>query len=115
MAANEIFESASRPSGDLAGVFEHDGETGYFYLYETKADEGQKIVAAIQVVIGCPDFKQEDVTVQWDVSERMVGLFIRERLWAAFDAELRVKYGGSYRANSQPSIPTEIVRLFEPR
>jgi hypothetical protein len=42
MSANEMFESASRANGDLAGVFEYDGETGYFYLYETKETRGKK-------------------------------------------------------------------------
>jgi len=32
MAAAEIFDSAVRPAGDLAGAFEFDGTTGYFYL-----------------------------------------------------------------------------------
>lgn len=113
MAANEMFESTLRATGDLAGVFEYDGETGYFYLYETKRDDGQKVAAAIQVFTGSPDFQEEDVTIHWDASGRMVGLFIRERLWAAFDAETRVKYGEKYRANTQPSIPAEIVYTFE--
>jgi uncharacterized protein len=40
MAADEIFESASRAAGDLAAVFEYDGETGYFYLYELQTGTG---------------------------------------------------------------------------
>ena len=29
---HEMFVSAIRSSGDLAGIFEYDGETGWFYL-----------------------------------------------------------------------------------
>jgi hypothetical protein len=112
MAANEMFKNVVRATEDLAGVFEYDGETGYFYLYATKGDEGKKVVAAIQVVTGSPDFAEEDVTIHWDASEKNVGLFIRRRLWAAFDAETRLKYGGSYRANTQPAIPKEIANRF---
>lgn len=115
MAANEMFVSALRTTGDLAGVFEFDGVAGYFYLYETKGAEGRKVVAAIQVVTGSPDFRQEDVTIRWDASERIVGLFVRQRLWAAFDGDARAKYGGNYRADTQPLIPAEIVHVFESR
>lgn len=115
MSANEMFESAIRTNRDLAGVFEYDGETGYFYLYEAKGDEGQKVIAAIQVVTGSPDFQEEDISILWDNLERTVGLFIRGRLWAAFDGTSRAKYGGNYRANAQPSIPEEVVHAFERR
>lgn len=113
MPANEIFKSSSRTTEDLAGVVEYDGETGYFYLYETKGDGGKKIVGAIHLLSGTPDFDEEDVTVRWDASETKVGLFIGDRLWAAFDGESRTKYGGNYRANAQPPIPPEIAEAFQ--
>lgn len=31
MTNEEMFDSSTRSKGDLAGVFEYDGETGYFY------------------------------------------------------------------------------------
>jgi hypothetical protein len=113
MPANEMFESALRTKRDLAGVFEFDGETGYFYLYETKANEAEKVIAAIRVITGSPDFEEEDISIVWDSLERTVGLFIRARLWAAFDGQTRAEYGGNYRANAQPSIPTNVVQAFE--
>jgi len=39
MAAAEIFDSAVRPAGDLAGAFEFDGTTGYFLLPLTVVEE----------------------------------------------------------------------------
>jgi hypothetical protein len=71
------------------------------------------VVAAIQVITGSPDFQEKDISILWDGSERMVGLFIRGRLWATFDGKTQAKYGGNYRANTQPSIPAEIVHAFE--
>jgi hypothetical protein len=113
MAESEMFESSLRTCGDLAGVFECDGETGYFYLYEERANEGQKVAGAIHVLTGSPDFGQEDVSVVWDTSERFVGLFIRRQLWAVFEGQNRAKHGGDYLADSEPLIPKEIVRAFE--
>lgn len=43
--SSAIFESATRSAGDLAGVFEHDDDTGYFYLYDLSRGEGQKSLA----------------------------------------------------------------------
>jgi|SRR5215471_7761908 len=113
MPTNDMFQSAVRPDGDLAGVFEYDEDTGYFYLYETKGNEGRKIVSAIQVIVGSPDFEEGDVTILWDVSEVMVGLFIKGQLWAVFDAKTREKYGGNYVANMKPLIPERVTRAFE--
>lgn len=113
MSASEMFESAVRAQSDLAGVFEYDGETGYFYLYDIKGDEGQNVIAAIHIVTGSPDFQEKDISILWDSSEKTVGLFIRGRLWAVFDVITKATYGGNYRANAQSSIPEKIAHAFE--
>lgn len=113
MAEDEMFVSAIRSIDDQAGIFEHDGDTGYFYLCETKVGKQLKVVAAIRVVIGESDFRERDITVQWDAKENKVGLFIRGQLWAAFDTTTGAKYGGNYRHDSQADIPAEIVDAFE--
>jgi hypothetical protein len=113
MSASEMFEIAVRANRDLAGVFEYDGETGYFYLYEMKGDEGQKVISAIHLITGIPDFREEDISILWDSLERMVGLFIKGRLWAAFDAITKASYGGNYRENAQSLIPEKIAHAFE--
>ena len=69
MAENEMFDSAIRSTDDKAGVFEYDGETAYFYLYETKGNLGHKVVGAIHILTGMSDFKQKDVAIHieiWD-------------------------------------------------
>jgi hypothetical protein len=115
MATDDIFDSAVRSAGDMAAIFEYDGDTGYFYLYETRQPQGHRIVAAIQVLVGEPDFDGKDISVRWDTSETKVGLFIRRQLWAAFDGQTQEGYGGDYRQNTQPRIPVEIIDAFQPR
>jgi hypothetical protein len=114
MTDTEMFDSAIRSAGDMAGVFEYDGETGYFYLYETEGGEGQKIISSIQVLAGRPDFGELDIAVCWDVNEVVVGLFIYKTLWAAFDARNCEKFGGNYRSGGQSNIPLDISGAFDP-
>lgn len=100
----EIFESLVRSAGDLAGVFEFDGETGFFYLYEVAKDSGEKIIDSIHILSHEPDFAQKDVVIRWDSSELKVGLFIRDTLWAVFDTVRGYKYGGAYGTDRMPSL-----------
>lgn len=112
MASDEIFESAVRSAGDLAGVFEYDGDTGFFYLYETAASEGHKVLESIRIISGEPDFGEADIAIRWDSEEQKVGLFIKGALWAVFDGKHRAKYGGNYRVGASPSLPPESQRGF---
>jgi len=113
MTRDDIFVDNTRPAGDFSGVFEFEDETGYFYLYQIEGDEGAKIIGAIHVITGTPDFKKDEVAVRWDTAENKVGLFIRGRLWAAFDAVTKAKHGGNYHSTEQPTIPLEIARSFD--
>ena len=112
MTNEEMFDSAVRSAGDKAGVFEYDGETGYFYLYDTRNEETRKVVDAIPVMNREPDCAETDLAVRWDSAERMVGLFIRGALWAVFDDKTGTKYGGHYHAHSRPEVPDEIIKAF---
>ena len=105
-------KSITRSAGDLAGVFEFDEDTNYFYLYNTSGDAGQKVLAAIHIMSGTPDFDAEDVAIRWDHNETVVGLFIRSKLWAVFDSKTGMKHGGNYQAQAQPNIPSEISSIF---
>jgi hypothetical protein len=78
--SNEIFANSVRASRDLAGVFEYDGDTGYFYLYEPK---GAKIIGALHVVSGVINFAFDNVSIRWDHSETKVGLFIKNVMWGS--------------------------------
>ena len=112
IVGGEIFDSATRSAGDLAGVFEYDAEVGYFYLYETEAEDGRRILDHISVLSGAPDFDQQDVSIRWNAKEDKVGLFIRSQLWAVLDSAKRSKYGGHYRPGTSPLIPVGVAAEF---
>lgn len=107
-----MFDSAVRSAGDLAGVFEYDGETCYFYLYEIEGYQGQKVLDSLHVLTGRPDFSEADVAVRWDADERIVGIFIRGVLWGAFDCDSRRKGGGGYTPGGAPRLPDGIGAKF---
>ncbi len=92
-------------SANPAGVFEYDGDTGYFYLYETGGGEAHRVLDSIHVLSGEPDFGEPDISIRWDSNEQRVGLFIRGTLWAVFDHQQRAKYGGGYKAELKPVLP----------
>lgn len=104
MQAGEMFASAARSAGDLAGVFEYDGDTAYFYLYQT-GDPGNKVLDSIHILSGRPDFEESDIEVRWNAREQNVGLFIRGELWAVFNGDTQAKHGGDYRPGTHPELP----------
>ncbi len=112
MNREEIFASKVRSAGHLAGVFEFDGETGYFYLDDQRGKEGQMVLGGIHIVSTSPSMEERDVQVVWDTTERLVGLKIPDRVWAVFDTNTGARYGGDYRTNGVPRIPTEIVEAL---
>jgi hypothetical protein len=109
--SDELFETCARPEGDLAGVFEYDGEVGYFYLCDLTRKDGETILGAIHVTSAKPDFIQSEIKVVWNKSRDVVGLSIRGRIWAAFSISGE-KFGGSYNASSKPRLPSDIVSNF---
>jgi hypothetical protein len=111
MEETEIFESTVRPSGDLAGVYEYDGETGYFYLYQTGSNSN-KVLGAIHIISGPSDFDARDVEIRWDKESEKVGLFIRRTLWAVFVASNRGKFGGDYKPGGFPTLSPNAAAGF---
>lgn len=111
--STEIFDSSVRSKGDLAGVFEYDGETGYFYLCRAKGDAVEAIIDRVHVISGEPDFGEDDVSVRWDRREEKVGLFIRGQLWTVFDAARQKIHGGAYDSGASPAIAAEGRAGFE--
>jgi hypothetical protein len=105
---NEMFANLARSTGDLAGVFEYDGEAGYFYLYRTMGAAAAKVIDALHVVSGHIDFAANDVSIQWDESETKVALSIKNTIWAVFDCTSGQKFGGNYRIGERPTIPANI-------
>jgi hypothetical protein len=58
MKNDEMWIAVTRTKNDLAGVFEFDGEVGYFYLYRILASQGKRIVGSIHIVSGAPGFNR---------------------------------------------------------
>jgi hypothetical protein len=109
--AMDIFNSAIRIKGDLAGVFEYEeadgpqNATAYFYLCEVQGETVGPIVEAIHVRSGAWSITDADVAVRWDRDERRVGLFIYGTLSAAFDVTTGTKYGGRHGKDFHAEIP----------
>jgi len=99
----EIFESATNNDGRFAGVYEDDGETAYFYLYDLAGDG--RILDHVLIHSGEGGPLESDVTIRWDNRGEKVALFIRGELWAWFDPVAREKQGGNYVAGSTPDFP----------
>jgi hypothetical protein len=62
----------------------------------------------IHIASGQRDFDQQDLEIRWDADERVVGLLIRGRPWAAFDASSGSAHGGDYSADGDPAVPLAI-------
>nr|ABU51089.1 unknown [uncultured bacterium Bio2] len=92
----DIFLDKIDNTGNFAGVFEANEEVGYFYLYKIKNQPTQRIVGALQVLIGPPDFTTEEADIQWFENGSKVGFFIRKELWAYFDLKSGQGNSGSY-------------------
>jgi hypothetical protein len=111
----EILVSSIRSTGDLAGVFEYDGKTGYFYLYRTKDHGGTRIIDSLHIISGLVDFARDDISIQWDDAETKVALFVNKAMWAVFDCTLGQKFGGGYGIGRRPAIPASITFVKSPR
>jgi len=109
MAAAEIFDSAVRPAGDLAGAFEFDGTTGYFYLCNVIENGNPTVLDHIHLYSGDAGLAAADIVVRWDFSDTRVGLFVRGVMWAVFNCLTGQKHGGAYVPGGTPRIPVEEV------
>lgn len=83
--ATDIFVDRTNARGDYAGVFEADENVSYFYLYNIIEGSDGRIVEAVQVHHGVPNFTAEDVQVRWYDEDTKVGVFIKGQLGAYFD------------------------------
>jgi hypothetical protein len=102
---NGLFLSAVRTDGDYAGVFEHDGEAGYFYLYELHSSTGNKIISAMHILDGLGDLGPSDLRIGWDQVENRVALFVKNEIVAVFNVSTGGEHGGKYSKVATQSIP----------
>lgn len=108
---NSIFESSMRSIGDLVAIFEYDQDGGYFYLFDVTKEKGQEARAVIMVTEFRADLQASDVSVRWNSSEEIAGLFIGGEICAAFDRRGGA-YGGNYGTQRSRGIPPEIAGTF---
>lgn len=107
----DVFNSAIRTKGDLAGVFEYDeagdpqNATAYFYLYRIQDGTAGSVIDAIHIRSGVWAITEKDIAVRWDRDGRRAGVFIFGMLWAAFDTATGTKHGDRYGTDFQPDIP----------
>lgn len=108
------FDSELREAGDLAGVYEFDGEVSMFYLYAPKAPKTRRIVGAIRVFSG-PERQPRDgeLEIFWDDKEEFVALFVRNRLTAVFDARTFKGFADEKGTPEGSRITSEIRNRFE--
>ncbi len=109
----EIFESSLRSAGDLAGVFECDGATSYFYLYRVDERSGNKVLDAIKVGVGKPEYTSSDVEVRWSPDENLVFVRIAGSVAAVFDCVRGKKYGGDFVVGVAPELPPELLSRLD--
>jgi hypothetical protein len=79
--SRDVFESAVRIAGDLAGVFEGDNDADFFYLYDLRKPESERVVAAIPVRCGVT---ATELRIRWSRDQDTVALFSLGECLAAF-------------------------------
>jgi hypothetical protein len=105
---DDLFVELTQPKGDLAGVFEYDGDVGYFYLYRLSKDgKGGVILGSIQVVSGKLSFEPDLLEIRWSADNNRVALFIHGTLWAVFNTISGEAFGQVFSKNLMPSIPKD--------
>jgi hypothetical protein len=98
----EMFVDCVSEEGEWVGVFEYDGETGYFYIYNLAFDVGSRVVESMLILTGAPDFAEAEVAVRWARDGTSVGLFIRDVLWGLFNVSTRGHESARYQTGAKP-------------
>jgi hypothetical protein len=88
----ETFYASDSPTSSFSGVFEDDGETGYFYAYDRAAPEDARILDAchIYTVANVVDRdRPSQVEVIWTKNGLKAALLINDYAHAVIDFEAR--------------------------
>lgn len=105
------FIEGPRPSGDLFGVFEIEAGVAHFYLYDARVGPRGRVLGAIRISASRFLFLKP-ASVVWSPDERYVGLRVKKRLVAVFDAGTEERWGGNIDL-APATIPPAVAGAFE--
>lgn len=90
------------PNG-LEGVFEDDGETGYFYLYD---ENSRGILDDLHIYTRAEniDVTENDVAVLWSADGSKCGVLIRHGMYGIFDIRSNRKIAVKFESTDSPPI-----------
>ena len=91
----KAFYASDSPSSSFSGVFEDDGDTGYFYAYDRAAPEDERILDACHIydVARVTDRnRRSDVEVVWTDDGLKAALLINDYAHAVVDFRVRQAY-----------------------
>lgn len=94
------FITAACEANGLAGVYEYDDGTAYFYLCRVGTSAHVKIIESLQIDPQVRELSNGDIVLAWDEAGIRVGLF------AVFNVETPAKFGGR-NIEAQCDIPEE--------
>jgi hypothetical protein len=92
---HETFYAHDSPSSSFSGVFEDDGQTGYFYAYDRAAPEQARILDACHIynVANITDRdRPSEVEVIWTTDGLKAALLINDYAHAVIDFRARRAY-----------------------
>jgi len=107
--SNEIFKSSSRSAGDLAGVFEADDVTAYFYLYAMRPGATPKVLGALNITRFVSGAPEKSISINWDKDQGKCGVFINDNLIALYDVGLLAESDGKVGKYIDKEIPATCV------
>lgn len=99
-------------SGTYGAVFESTKDGAMYYLLEMQKGSEPKIVTYIPIWTGARPAGIRDLKILPSSDDSVLGLFIDDVLWAAFDTVRMKRSGGHYRQGSSAAVSPEICEKF---
>ena len=120
----EAFYASDSPTSSFSGVFEDDGQTGYFYAYDRAAPNDARILDACHIynVTNIVDRdRPSEVEVIWTDDGMKAALLINDYAHAVIDFEARRAYcrtnfpppTGPWRAEARARWNDALLAAFE--
>lgn len=106
MADTIDFITAVCEANGLAGVYEYDDGTAYFYLCSVGPSGHAAIIDNLQIDPRVRELSNGDIVLAWDDVGIRVGLFVKQVLCAVFNVDMHTKFGGR-NIEAQCDIPEE--------